>query len=119
MDSNLSSWTDSVTSGVGDALHRVVVGIPDVLAAIVVVLVGVIVGAVLKNVVVRVLRVIKVGSLAKRVQLERVFPVQLDFVELVGDLVKWFFIIVFLLQALSIAHLQEASDLVARLLGYV
>jgi small-conductance mechanosensitive channel len=43
----------------------------------------------------------------------------LDLVNLLGDLVKWFFIIVFLLQALSIAHLQRVTDLVQHVLGYV
>lgn len=116
---NLSNWTDVVRSGVGDALHKVVVGVPDVLAAIVVFLIGVVVGVVLKGLLVRLLRAVKLGSLAKQVRLETVFPGKYDIVELLGDLVKWFFIIVFLLQAFTIAHVLEVNNLVQGLLHYV
>jgi hypothetical protein len=116
---NLSNWTEVVQSGVGDALRKVVVGVPDVLAAIVVFLIGVVVGVVLKGLLVRLLRAIKLGSLAKQVRLETVFPGKYDVVELLGDLVKWFFIIVFMLQAFTIAHVLEVNNLVQGLLHYV
>lgn len=119
MNGSLQTWTDSVSSGVGDALRKVILAVPDILAAVVVLLIGLIVAAVLKAVVVRVLRAVKVQPLANRVGLNRVLPEKFDFVELLGDLVKWFFIIVFLLQALTIAHLQQVNDVVQRLLNYV
>lgn len=118
-DSNFSSWTDSVRDGVGEALQKVIVAIPDVLAGIVVLLIGVVVAAVLKGVVVRVLRAVKVKNMTDKVGLNQVFSGKYDVVELLGDLVKWFFIIVFLLQALTIAHLLQVNDLVSKLLGYV
>ncbi len=120
MDSgNISSWAEVVQSGVSDALRKVVVGVPDVLAAVVVFLIGVVVGVVLKGLIVRLLRAIKLGSLAKQVRLESVFPGKYDIVELLGDLVKWFFIIVFLLQAFTIAHVLEVNNLVQGLLHYI
>jgi hypothetical protein len=117
--SNISNWTDSVRTGVGDAVHNVVVAVPDVLAALVVMLVGVVVAVVLKNLVVRVLRMVNVKNITQSVGLEKVFPGKYDFVELLGDLVKWFFMVVFLLQALKIAHLDQVSDIVSKLLAYV
>ena len=117
--SSVQSTADSVRSGVGDALHNVIVYIPDFVAALVVLLFGVIVAYVLKAVIVRVLRMVKLGSMAKRTHLNDVFPGSFDVVELLGDLVKWFFIIVFLLQALTVAHLLQVSGLVQGLLNYV
>jgi hypothetical protein len=116
---NLASWADSVQSGVSEALRKVVVAIPDILAAVLVLVIGVIVASVLKAVVVRVLRAVKVQPLASRVGLDQVFQGKFDLVELLGDLVKWFFIIVFLLQALTIAHLERVNDVVSNLLAYV
>lgn len=117
--SSVQSTADSVRNGVGDALHNVIVYIPDFIAALVVLLFGVIVAYVLKAVIVRVLRMVKLGSMVKRTHLNDVFPGSFDVVELLGDLVKWFFIIVFLLQALTVAHLLQVGGLVQGLLNYV
>ncbi len=116
---SFSNWALSVRSGVGESLHKVVVGVPDVLAAIVVLVIGVIVAVVLKGIVVRLLKAVNIKSFTDSVKLSSVFPGKYDFAELLGDLVKWFFIVVFLLQALTIAHLDRVNDIVGRLLAYV
>jgi small-conductance mechanosensitive channel len=118
-DSNVSSWVDSVRSGVSDALHQVFSYLPHILGALVVLLIGVIVAYILKAIVVRVLRAIKLKPYLDKVGWNQVFPGRYDFVELIGDLVKWFFILVFLLQALAIANLLQVKDLVESLLAYL
>lgn len=117
--SSFTTTAESVRAGVGDALHNVIVYIPDFVAALVVLLFGVIVAYVLKAIIVRILRMVKLGGMAKKAHLNDVFPGSFDVVELLGDLVKWFFIIVFLLQALTVAHLLQVSGLVQGLLNYV
>lgn len=117
--SSVSSTADSVRQGVGDALHNVIVYVPDFVAALVVLLFGVVVAYILKAVIVRVLRMVKLGNVAKRTHINEVFPGTFDVVELLGDLVKWFFIIVFLLQALTVAHFLQVSGLVQGLLNYI
>jgi small-conductance mechanosensitive channel len=119
VDNNLSDWTNSVQNGVSDAVHQVIVYLPKFFGALVVLLVGVIVAYVLKAIVVRLLKAVKVQPYANKVRLNEVFPGQYNVAELVGDLVKWFFIIVFLLQALSIADLLAVNNLVNGLLSYV
>lgn len=119
MDNNLSDWTNSVQTGVSDAVQQVISYLPKFFGALVVLLVGVVVAYVLKALVVRLLKAIKVQPYANKVRLNEVFPGKYDVAELVGDLVKWFFIIVFLLQALSIAELLAVTDLVNDLLGYI
>lgn len=119
INSDIANWTDQVRDGVGEATRKVIVAVPDILAAVVVFLVGVIVASVLKTVVVRVLKAVRIKPYTDRVGLNQVFTGKFDFAELVGDLVKWFFIVVFLLQALTIAHLEQASDVVQDLLAYV
>lgn len=118
-DNNLASWSESVQSGVGEAMRKVIVGIPDILAAIVVLLIGVVVASVLKALVIRLLKAVNLKGVTERVGLNQVFQGKFALSELLGDLVKWFFIIVFLLQALTIAHLQQVNELVEKVLGYV
>ncbi|HSH31679.1 MAG TPA: hypothetical protein VK963_03385 [Candidatus Saccharimonadales bacterium] len=116
---NVSSWAESIQNGVGEALQTVVAYIPNILGALVVLLVGVVVAAILKGAVVKLLKAVKVKPFADKIGVNRVFPGQYDVVDLLGDLVKWFFIIVFLLQALSIANLLQVNDLVRSLLAYI
>jgi hypothetical protein len=118
-DNNLASWSESVQSGVGEAMRKVIVGIPDILAAIVVLLIGVVVASVLKALVIKLLTAVNLKGVTDRVGLNQVFQGKFALSELIGDLVKWFFIIVFLLQALTIAHLQQVNNLVEKVLGYV
>jgi hypothetical protein len=119
VDNSLSDWTNSVRTGVSDAVHQVIAYLPKFFGALVVLLVGVVVAYVLKMIVVRLLKAVKLQPYANKVKLNEVFPGQYDVAELVGDLVKWFFIIVFLLQALSIAQLLQVNDLVTGLLRYI
>ncbi len=116
---SVGGWADSVSTGVGNSLSKVFSFLPDLLAALIVLLVGVVVGVVLKSVVVRVLRAIKLKGLTDRVGLGKVFPGKFDIAGFIGDLVKWFFVIVFLLQALTIAHLEDVNNVISKLLGYV
>lgn len=119
MNDNVSNWTDQVRDGVGESLRKVVVGIPDILAAILVFVIGLVVATVAKAAVVRLVQAVKLKPLADRIGWDRVFQGKFNLAELLGDLVKWFFIIVFLLQALTIAHLQQVNDVVRALLAYV
>jgi hypothetical protein len=119
MTDSFSDWSSAVRTGVSDSVHKVVVGVPDILAALVVLLVGVLVGVILKMIIVRLLKAVDLKSVTKSLHWEVVFPGKYNLVELIGDLVKWFFIVVFLLQALTIAHLDQVNDQVSRLLAYV
>ena len=117
--STISDWTDSVRTGVSDSLKTTFSYLPHLLGALVVLLIGVIVAYVLKAVVVRILRVIKLKPYLEKIGMNQVFPGKYDFVELIGDLVKWFFIIVFLIQALAIANILAVNGLVQGLVAYL
>ena len=119
MSSTISDWASSVRSGVSDALRQTFSYLPHLLGALVVLLIGVIIAFVLKAVVVRILRAIKLKPYLDKVGMNQVFPGKYDFVELVGDLVKWFFIIVFLIQALAIANILAVNGLVQGLVSYL
>lgn len=116
---SVSSTADSVRQGVSDAVHNVIVYIPDFIAALIILIIGVIVAYVLKAIVIRVLKAIKLQNLAERSGVHQVFPGTYDIVELLGDLVKWFFIIVFLLQALTEAHILQVNNLANGLIHYI
>lgn len=118
-DNDLQSWADAVQTGVGDAIRKMAAALPEVLAALVVLLVGVVVAYVLKQVVVRLLKAVNLKDVANKAGWNQVFQGKYDVVDLLGDFVKWFFVVVFLLQALAILGIDEVSELVSDLLGYI
>ncbi|MBW6432047.1 hypothetical protein K0A96_02585 [Patescibacteria group bacterium] len=112
-------WWNVTTEAVSESLRSVFSYLPEVIGAIVVILIGVLVGWALKTVVVKALRFIKVKPYTDAIGLNKVFKTKEDMVELVGDLVKWVIIIVFLIPALSILGLTDVSEIVKGIVAYL
>lgn len=112
-------WWDVTTEAVSESLRSVFGYVPEVIGAIVVILLGALVGWALKTVVVKALRFVKVKPYTDAIGLNKVFKTREDVVELVGDLVKWVVVIVFLIPALSILGLGDVSEVVKNIVAYL
>jgi hypothetical protein len=112
-------WWNVTTEAVSESLRSVFSYLPEVVGAIVVILIGVLVGWALKTVVVKALRFVKVKPYTDAIGLNKVFKTKEDMVELVGDLVKWVRIIIFLIPALSILGLTDVSEIVKGIVAYL
>jgi len=115
----MREWWNLTTEAVTEYLQDVINYIPQVLGAIVVILLGVLVGWAIKTVVVKGLRFIKLKPYTDAIGLNKVFKTKEDLVELVGDLVKWVAIIVFLIPALNILGLTDVNDIVKGIVAYL
>jgi hypothetical protein len=115
----VSEWWDMTTDAVVESLRDVVNYIPELIGAIVVILIGVLVGWAVKTVVVRALKFVKVKPYTDAIGLNKVFSTKIDLVSLLGDLAKWIIIIVFLLPALEILGLSGVNDLVSGVVSYL
>lgn len=104
---------------VTDATRSVLEYLPRVFWAVVVVLVGVLVAWAVKTLVVKGLKLIKLKPYTDAVGLNKVFPGQLDLVNLLGDLLKWVIVIIFLLPALEILNLSVFTELVVGIVAYL
>jgi hypothetical protein len=116
---NVKSWANITTEAVTDSLKSVINYLPKVVGALVVILIGVLVGWAVKTVIVKVLRFIKIKPYTDAIGLNKVFPEKLELAELFGDLAKWIIIIVFLLPALQILDLPQVNALVADVVAYL
>ncbi len=117
--SKIVDWGETTTEAVTDSLSKVINYLPNLIAALIVILIGVFVAWALETVVVRVLRLIKIKPYTEKAGLSKVFPGKVDFVQIVGDLVKWIVIIAFLLPALNILGLDQVADLLQRVVAYI
>lgn len=113
---------NSVVLAVTDALRQTAVFLPNLVAAIVIFLVGVIVAVVLKNAFVRVLEAVgierAISGTGVSSALKHADP-GLNFSKLIGELVKWFIILVFLVPAVETLGLKQVSSLINALILYL
>lgn len=115
----VQDWAQSVSNAVTDSLVRVLNYIPNVIAAIVVILIGVIVAWAVKTVIVKGLSFVKLKKYTDSVGLGKVFTEKVEFAELVGDIAKWTIIIVFLIPALEILQIPQIGSVLESIIAYV
>lgn len=115
----VKEWWTLTTDAVASSLKDVAGYVPEILGAIVVILVGVLVAWAVKTVIVKLLGYVKVKPYTDAIGLNKVFKGKTDLVELLGDLAKWIVVIVFLIPALNILGLADVKELVQEVLNYV
>jgi len=118
----ITNWWDTIVIAVSDAWVKILGFIPNLLGAIIVILIGLLVAYVLKWVVVQILNAIRFQALSEKIKLTDILSktgVKQDVPELLGNLVKWITIIVFLLPALEVLGLSQVSDVLTQVLGYL
>lgn len=115
----VQEWTEATTTAVRDSLTEVISYIPNIIGALVVLLIGVIIAWAVKTVIVRGLSYIKLKRYTDAVGLGKIFTEKVEVVDLLGDLAKWTVLIVFLVPALDILNLNQVNDLLKGILAYV
>lgn len=115
----MNQWATMTADTVTESFQSVVAYLPRVIGALVVLLIGVLVGWAVKTVIVRALRLVRIKPYTDAIGLNKVFPERVEFVELLGDLFKWIVIIVFLVPALQILNLTQINSLVTEVVAYL
>jgi small-conductance mechanosensitive channel len=114
MPTNIAySWSDAVLVSFQDMWAGVIGFLPSLVAAILILIVGWLVGAIIGRVVHQVIRSIKLDEALRKAGLEDFLQkggIRLDSGGFLGGLVKWFFIIVFLVAAFDTVKLTKVND---------
>jgi len=116
---NIENSAQLTSNAVTDQLVKVVNYLPNILSAIVVILVGVIVAWAVKVVIVKGLGFIKLKKYTDSVGLGKVFTEKVEFATLIGDIAKWTIVIVFLIPALEILGISEVNIVLESILAYI
>ncbi|MDO8507270.1 MAG: hypothetical protein Q7S53_01750 [bacterium] len=109
----------AVTDAVRNTLSDVIAYIPDLVAAIIVVLVGIIVAWAVKTVIVKGLGFLQIKKYTDAVGLNKVITKDVEVVDLLGDIAKWVILLTFIIVALDVAKLSGANDLLKSVLAYI
>lgn len=118
----VSTWWDAVTSATSDAWSQILSFLPNLIGAFVIILIGIIVAYILKWIVAQVLTVIQLQTLSDKVKLTDILKkmgVTATIPELLGNMVKWIVLIVFLLPALQVLGLSQVTYVLHQILGYL
>jgi hypothetical protein len=119
----LTTWADVLNQSFQNLFYGLVQFVPNLLVAIVIFIVGWLIGAGLGRVITQVVNSLRVDQALKAAGVEKVLEragFRLSSGAFLGMLVKWFFIIVFLVAALQVLGLTQVNlFLTAVVLGYL
>ena len=118
-----NTWADVLSQSFQSLFYGLVAFIPNLVVAVVIFIVGWLVGVGLGRVVAQIVNALRVDNALKATGLEHVLSragFELDSGKFLGFLVKWFFIIVFLVAALDVLHLTTVNLFISDVvLGYL
>ena len=119
----LTTWADVLQSAFVGLFYGLVAFIPELVVAIIIFVIGWLVGAGLGRIVAQIVQSLRVDQALRQAGVERVLEragFTLNSGAFLGALVKWFFIVVFLLASLDVLHLTVVSTFLATVvLGYL
>lgn len=113
---------NAVTKAVTQSLESTANFLPNLLAAIVVFLVGVVVAVILKNILVRALNLIGFEKYLANTGIPESLKKAdstLTITKLLGELLRWFVILVFLIPSVDQLGLGQVNDVIKSLLNYI
>lgn len=108
----LTTWADVLAASFQNLFYGLVAFVPNLLVAVIIFIIGWLVGAGLGRLVAQVINSLRVDQALKHAGVERVLDragFSLNSGAFVGMLVKWFFIIVFLVASLDVLGLTEVT----------
>lgn len=118
-----TTWADVLNSSFQNLFYGLVAFIPNLVVAIVIFIVGWLVGVGLGRVVAQIVNSLRVDQALKAAGVERVLNragFELSSGKFLGWLVEWFFIVVFLVAALGVLHLDAVNYFIRDVvLGYL
>lgn len=108
----LSSWSDVLTASFQNLWFGVVSFVPNLVVALIILILGWLVGALFGRAIWQVFRSLRVDEALRRAGFENVLRrggINLDSGAFIGGLVKWFVIVVFLVAAFNVLGLSEVN----------
>jgi hypothetical protein len=118
----VSNWGQAVITSFGNALNLLLTFIPKLIGFLVILIVGLIVASIVAKVLTVLLRKIGFDRMANRIgltRLEQSMNVHLDAAGLLGKVVYWFILLIFLLPAVNALGLTTVSTILSQIIAYI
>jgi len=118
----IQTWTEVVTASLQTLWSGFISFLPNLLGAIIVFVIGWIVASLLGRLVAQVVRVLRIDQILEKMGFKKSMEranLKLDSGKFLGELVKWFFIIVFLMAATDIKIASSVTEFLKMVLFYI
>ncbi len=121
MDSNgnFQNWGDAISASLQNVWAQFLNGLPAFLAAVVVLIIGILIASFLGRLVKKVLDMGKIDDLVNRTGVNRELGTSISITSLIAWVVKWFFIIVTLLAVVNILNIEQVTAFLNQVLVYI
>ena len=118
----LQMWVDTLAFALRDVWARVLGFLPALIGAIIILIIGIIVASGLERLVERIIYYLRVDTVLRKAGIEAFLSrghIRLDAGHFLGQMVYWFFIVVFLLAASDTLHFTSFSTFLSDVLNYI
>ncbi|MFH1187180.1 MAG: hypothetical protein V1697_03355 [Candidatus Levyibacteriota bacterium] len=109
---------DTLTTSLNNALIGVVNFIPTFIAGLIILLIGIIIASILKQVVVGVLKALKIDTFLRKYGVPELKE-EFNWTNILGELVRWFIIVVFLIPTADVWGLPRITTILNEFLVYI
>lgn len=116
------SFAEVVQYSLYDLFTRAMAVLPDIVGAIIIIIIGLIVAPILGGIVKKVVDVLKVDSLSEKVGLNEIikpFFEKPSIAVFLGKIVKWFFIVAFLMAAAEVLQWDRVTEFLNEIVFYI
>ena len=118
----VTNWGDAVLTSLGNALNLVLTFIPKLIGFLIILLIGWLVATAISKAVVFLLRKIGFDNMANRIGLTRMeqrMGMRLDPAGILGKIVYWFVLLIFLIPAVDSLGLTTVSNILNSIIDYI
>lgn len=119
---DINSWSNTVLEAVANSLSQFLEFLPRLVGALLIFVLGLLVASLVKTAVIRLLNMAQIEPFAERIGLSKVMRglnTQISTQEVLGELIRWTIILVFLVPASEVLGLPQLSELINGLVDYI
>ncbi|HLJ36747.1 MAG TPA: hypothetical protein VKU38_24025 [Ktedonobacteraceae bacterium] len=118
----VTNWGDAVLTSLGNALNLVLTFIPKLIGFLIILLIGWLIASAVSKAVVFLLRKVGFDNMANRIGLSRMeqrVGMRLDPAGILGKIVYWFILLIFLIPAVDSLGLTTVSNILNSIIAYI
>ena len=118
----IGTWSDAVYQSLYDMWGRFMAFLPSLIGAIIVFIIGWVAAVAIGKIIARILEALRIDQGIEKLGLKKSFAksgIKINIAKFIGELAKWFLIIVSLMAATDILGLNQVTDFLNEVLRYI
>ena len=122
MPNNIIPFSEVVTNSLINLWDSVIGFAPELIGAFIILILGIIIAPIFGGIVKKLVKLTKIDTLSEKTGLSNTFEnlgLRFTFSDVIGKLVKWFFLIAFLIAAMDVLNWASVTDFLKEIMLYI